>query len=134
MYHQVEADEYLFRDAFDKVARWLEIPAGDTGGGAALEAFVNSQSPQQDIVLPMTAPGKLFFSFSGIKAAVKREIGATAPDDVARKHAIAAAFQRSAVGQLEEKVALVMKKTGGNRYTSLVVSGGVASNLFLRER
>lgn len=99
-----------------------------------MEAFIRSHTVQEDVVLPSTTPGKLIFSFSGIKAAVKRQIGTIQPDDTVRKHAIAAAFQKAAVGQLEEKVALALKKDGTGTYTSLVVSGGVASNLYLRER
>lgn len=51
-----------------------------------------------------------------------------------QKHAIAAAFQDAAVSQLEEKIVLAMKKLDPSQLSSLVVSGGVASNLFLRER
>lgn len=126
-------DDDAIGDAFDKVARWLDIPSGNIGGGAALEAFVGSRETQQPVSLPATAPGKLLFSFSGLKAAVKREVTATSSDDLARKHAIAVAFQRAAVGQLEEKVSLVLKQSATQRFTSLVVSGGVASNLYLRE-
>lgn len=56
------------------------------------------------------------------------------PEDEDRGHAIAAAFQSVAVGQLEEKVALALRKLEGVELSSLVVSGGVASNLYLRER
>lgn len=121
-------------DAFDKVARWLNIPAGTSAGGAALESYIKSRDTNQEVDLPSTTRGKLVFSFSGLKAAVKREVGKMQPEDEDRKHAIAATFQSVAVGQLEEKVTLALRKLEGVELTSLVVSGGVASNLYLRER
>lgn len=49
---------------------------------------------------------------------------------------IAAAFQRAAISQLEEKLKLGLKKCMqlGVHPESIVVSGGVASNTYLRER
>lgn len=65
---------------------------------------------------------------------MKREIDKLQEGDDVQKHAIAAAFQDAAVSQLEEKIILAMKKLDPSQLSSLVVSGGVASNLFLRER
>ncbi|KAG8746980.1 hypothetical protein FRC10_002779 [Ceratobasidium sp. 414] len=55
---------------------------------------------------------------------------------LSERQSIAAAFQRAAVAQLEAKVKLGLKECirTGVHPTSVVVSGGVASNTYLRER
>ena len=52
------------------------------------------------------------------------------------KRALACAFQTAAVSQLEEKLLLALKwcEMNGITIQEIVVSGGVASNEFLRER
>jgi N6-L-threonylcarbamoyladenine synthase len=56
--------------------------------------------------------------------------------DLATKRALASAFQSAAVKQLEDKVALALGwcRKRGLGVQHLVVSGGVASNMFLRDR
>jgi N6-L-threonylcarbamoyladenine synthase len=130
-------------DAFDKVARMLDIPFnGASSGGEALEKYVAGvhPSPSAFANLSVPAPGELRFSYSGLKSAVKRYSGPEAepngtsslPDG--QKRELAAAFQAMAVRQLEEKTALALKAHAGPKPSSLVISGGVASNAFLRQR
>jgi len=56
--------------------------------------------------------------------------------DTATKRAVAHAFQTAAIDQLEEKVALALRwcQDRGYGVRHLVVSGGVASNSYLRNR
>ena len=56
--------------------------------------------------------------------------------DIPTKRALARAFQTAAVGQLEEKLSLALKwcEMKDIVVQDIVVSGGVASNKFLRER
>lgn len=130
-------------DAFDKVARMLDIPFnGASSGGEALEKYISGvhPSPSAFANLSVPSPGELRFSYSGLKSAVKRYLGpdaepngtSTLPDGMKRE--LAAAFQAMAVRQLEEKTTLALKAHTGPRLSSLVISGGVASNVFLRRR
>lgn len=81
--------------------------------------------------------GQLQFSFSGLHSSVKQFIDRQADViDIPMKRALARAFQTAAVGQLEEKLLLALKwcEMNGIIVQEIVVSGGVASNKFLRER
>lgn len=88
---------------------------------------------------PTPTPGELSFSFGGVLSAVQRHIhsvGAAAHQDGSIKAAIAYGFQEAAVSQLEKKLTLAIKACDkrGISVKSLVASGGVASNKFLRNR
>jgi len=128
--------------AFDMVARLLGIPWSAKGPGASLEEFVSTSPEVTDdltSLMPRTMPGVLSFSFAGLHSAVERFVtsrgGAAGLDDSTRR-AVASAFQSAAVGQLEEKVLLALDwcRAQGVGVRHLVVSGGVASNSYLRER
>ncbi|KAI0296507.1 Gcp-like domain-containing protein [Multifurca ochricompacta] len=132
-------DESIGR-VFDKVSRMLALPWSVKGPGASLEEFVAASTVQEDLALlmPRTMPGILRFSFTGLHSAVERFVtarGGTEALDMSTRHALANAFQKAAVGQLEEKVALALAwcEKQGIGVKHLVVSGGVASNLYLRE-
>lgn len=119
----------------------LKIPWGELGPGAALEQFClngdDRQLPEIIPPLPSGQPGKLAFSYSGLHSSVERYIAARNGDlDDPTKLALARAFQAAAVGQLEEKVlsALYWCRQNGVAIKDVVVSGGVASNKFLRQR
>lgn len=120
-------------DAFDKVAKFLELPLGSATSGGQLIEELASGSRASQISFPIPAPGELLFSYSGLKSAVKRTIGEQELS-LEQKKAIAAAFQIAAVGQIEEKISLALKQLAGQPLSSLVASGGVASNGYLRER
>ncbi|PCH43506.1 peptidase M22 glycoprotease [Wolfiporia cocos MD-104 SS10] len=140
-------DESIGR-VFDKVSRMLSLPWNTHGPGAALEAFVKFGPPAEQLVahaegqieapefsIPMR--GRLAFSYTGPHSAVERFLHARGGivNDTTR-YEIASRFQRAAVGQLEEKLALGLEacRQKDTQIRHLVVSGGVASNLFLRER
>lgn len=67
-------------------------------------------------------------------------LGKLPPDAVEKDEglriAIARGFQEAAFGQLEEKVKLALRwcDKRGVKVNGLVASGGVASNMYLRER
>lgn len=139
--------------AFDKVARDLHIPwsLGAGSPGAALEAFADFPSPASSYTpspsVPFVVPMRntLAFSFAGLRSALTRILVKEPVPEMAadRKRDLARAFIAAAVGQLEEKVGLALRQwkmetegkiIGGASLGGLVVSGGVASNMFLRRR
>ena len=121
------------RDAYDKVAKFLDVPfTNAASGGQAIEELVR-RAPAPTFSFPLPASGQLLFSYSGLKSAVKRKI-ADRKLSLDQKTEIANAFQIAAVGQLEEKLGLALKQLKGEHLSSLVASGGVASNGYLRER
>ncbi|KAI0915831.1 hypothetical protein AcV5_003644 [Taiwanofungus camphoratus] len=137
-------DESIGR-AFDKVSRMLALPWSAHGPGAALEQFCAARPPpgaHEDghtsaphVPLPMR--GRLAFSYTGLHSSVERFLHArNGVVDEQTKYALACAFQKAAVAQLEEKLALGLQKCQrqGVEIRHVVVSGGVASNSFLRER
>ncbi|SPO21220.1 related to probable O-sialoglycoprotein endopeptidase [Ustilago trichophora] len=144
-------------DAFDKVARDLGIP-WTSAPGAALEALAakhNSQKGNENMVFPVPCKGQPQFSYSGLKAAVQRHIDSR-PSSITNSHkaSIAHAFQLSASAQLEDKLSMLLRPThltsdsrgrtypritlpnsvSGDNIKTVVCSGGVASNNFLRSR
>jgi len=133
-------DESIGR-VFDKVSRLLALPWSAKGPGASLEEFV-AASPVEDKLtpsMPRTMPGILGFSYTGLHSAIERFVtarGGAVALDCATKRAVANAFQTAAVNQLEEKVSLALRwcRDRGHGVGHLVVSGGVASNSYLRNR
>ena len=132
-------------NAYDKVSRILGLEWESIGPGAALEKFCAENPPPpepQEVFKPrlrvtVPNPGELMFSYSGLYSAVQRHCELITPEDFqARKVIIAWAFQQAAVGQLEQKLKLGLKwcERHGVDVRHVVVSGGVASNLYLRER
>ncbi|KAL1915709.1 uncharacterized protein VTP21DRAFT_6468 [Calcarisporiella thermophila] len=134
-------------EAFDKTARTLGLPwpEGRGGGlGVALEQAASKGDPVrfgQALPIPMedAVHGKgMNFSFSGLKTAVKymieRQQLNLSDDQVVCD--LAAGFQSKAVMHLERKLAKALKWCESNNVhlTSLVVSGGVASNQHVRSR
>lgn len=87
--------------------------------------------------IPRAMPGRLQFSYTGLHSTVERYLRKRdGIIDEPTKYALPAAFQEAAIGQLEEKVSLGLAQCRRRGVTigHLVVSGGVASNSFLRER
>ena len=119
----------------------LKIPWGKLGPGAALEQFCldgyDQQLPEITPPLPSGQHGKLAFSYSGLHSSVERYIAArNGKLDASTKLALACAFQAAAVNQLGEKLLLALHwcRQNGIVIRDIVVSGGVASNKFLRQR
>ncbi len=117
-------------EAFDKVARLLGMPypGGPVLSMAAVDgdpgaiAFPRALAAAKD-----RAAHRFDFSFSGLKTAVSRAVGAgpaLAPADVA------ASFQEAVVDVLTAKAVDACREVGAR---TLLVAGGVAANRRLRE-
>ena len=120
----------------------LGLPWMDAGPGACLEQFCTGGEGEDNIDIP-AAPrpmqSQLAFSYSGLHSFVERFIfsrGGIEKLDLSTRRALARVFQTAAVAQLEEKLPLGLKWCSrmGIKISQVVVSGGVASNSFLRKR
>lgn len=136
-------------NAFDKAARMLGIdPDPNKGYGAALESVCldqpsgTSEIPRDEKYpfppLAYNLPNpwqKEIFSFTGLTAAVQR-VAEPRELNPYERWEIAVAFQEAVVSQLELKLKGAIRWCQQNNIdvSSLVVSGGVASNSFLRKR
>ncbi|KAF9165541.1 S-glutathionyl-(chloro)hydroquinone reductase [Actinomortierella ambigua] len=138
-------------EAFDKTARELAIPwlPGRSGGpGASLEAWAKqSQRPDRFVdrlPIPMRlrdSKHEMKFSFAGLRSAVTRvaaecrEVEKEQDGDAWRQD-LAAAFQYCAVTHLCLKVeqGLEWCHEQGLDISSLVISGGVGRNVYLRTK
>ena len=125
-------------EAFDKIGRVLGLPYP---GGAAMDrlAAAGWDLPSALRFPSPAIPGEtLDFSFSGLKTAVLNEIhkrrqsagiGDKDPLPESDRAEIAAAFTRTVVDGICQKLAMAIRKTGEKR---LVMAGGVAANSHLR--
>jgi N6-L-threonylcarbamoyladenine synthase len=141
-------DESIGR-SFDKVSRILGLEWSTSGPGAALEEFCTTAHADEGDPEHLTAanipsmprilPNELVFSYSGLHSIVERYVtrhGGAGNLSTGTKRALARAFQTAAVTQLEEKLLLGLKWCARKRIAvrHVVVSGGVASNMYLRNR
>jgi N6-L-threonylcarbamoyladenine synthase len=128
--------------AFDKAAKLLHIPWGSKGPGAALEAFAaTAPAPSSDDPkYTVPAPGRIQFSYAGLLSQIDRAVtGAGGIEALSepQRAIIARAFQQAAFSQLSDKILLFMKESdrqGHEPICDVVISGGVASNTYMRER
>ncbi|UZJ55016.1 hypothetical protein CBS101457_004336 [Exobasidium rhododendri] len=132
-------------DAFDKVARYLQIEFewSQTSPGAALEAFASTERAGK-YSLPVPFRKSANFSYSGVKTAVLRciERDESILSSELDRRGLAYAFQEAAFAQIQDKIRMAfdngLTKTAFNveydksSIQDLVISGGVASNSFLR--
>ncbi|OBZ66113.1 tRNA N6-adenosine threonylcarbamoyltransferase [Grifola frondosa] len=140
-------DESIGR-AFDKMSRTLDLPWSALGPGAALEQFC---LPSEDGVreedvrdatatfiaqIPRPVPGRLTFSYTGLRSNVTRLLQEQESPTPSTRRALARAFQTAAVRQLEDKLMMALRQCEARDIAirHVVVSGGVASNMFLRSR
>ncbi|RUS33222.1 glycoprotease family-domain-containing protein [Jimgerdemannia flammicorona] len=131
-------------EAIDKTSRLLRLPWATMGPGAALEIAAARGNPDRfgpRLPIPMNMGSRskeIFFSFSGIKAAVARLVEKEVDLESARDvDDLAAAFQGVCIDHLVRKTALAIERCRGEmgiQLSSLVVSGGVASNEVVRSR
>ncbi len=113
-------------EAFDKVARLLQL---GYPGGPAIERAAKSGDPHRyHLPRAMLDKDKLDFSFSGLKTAVSYLLKS---EPNANKSDVAASFQEAVVDALVWKTSRAMELTKVKR---LVLVGGVAANLRLREK
>lgn len=113
-------------EAFDKVARLLELPY--PGGPQVSKLAEKGNKEAIAFPRPMLHSGDLDVSFSGLKTAVLYELR---DNKEAQKEDIAASFQEAVVDTLAQKTQQALKV---EQYNTLLLSGGVAANTALRER
>jgi N6-L-threonylcarbamoyladenine synthase len=128
-------------EAFDKVAKVLGLPY--PGGPSIDKAARNGDESAYKLPKPRVEGKPLAFSFSGLKTAVLRTLQKEAGGDhtmpsfeIADKlsqeqiNNMAASFQRTACEILADKLELAYKEY---QPKTVVIAGGVAANLRLRE-
>ena len=121
-------------EAFDKSAKVLGL---DYPGGPAIEKLAKNGDPARfPLPRPMKGRPGCDFSFSGLKAAVKRSVDALPPGPLKEKDVadMAASFQQAASECINDrsKNAIAMFKQSYPGGCHLVVAGGVAANKALR--
>ena len=116
-------------EAFDKVARVLEIPYP---GGPLLSKLAEGGDPH---FLPLPHPhpdGKYDFSFSGLKTAFLNACHKMEQKGEELPRAdLAASFEQAVVDTLCEKASLAMADFG---LSTLCIAGGVSANRRLRQQ
>lgn len=122
-------------EAFDKVAKMLGL--GYPGGPIIEKLAEKGDSRKVKFPKAKISDGRPDFSFSGLKTAVVRYlrengIGPVGPDETPSAEIcdVAAGFQATVVGSL---VGTMEKVSHELRPRTLIVAGGVACNLALRE-
>ena len=115
-------------EAFDKVARLLELPYP---GGPSIQKSAMEGNPRAFNFPKARLSEPWNFSFSGLKTAVLRTVeefkSAKKPLPTAD---IAASFQAAVVGALYEKTIAAARELG---VREIIVAGGVSANKALRE-
>jgi N6-L-threonylcarbamoyladenine synthase len=118
-------------EAFDKCAKMLGL--GYPGGPEIERQAALAKGELIDFPRPMAGRAHADFSFSGLKTAVRVYIesqtktAALSPEMIAN---IAASFQRAAIDTVIDRLAYAFKTSPTKR---LVIAGGVAANLAMRE-
>ncbi len=119
-------------EAFDKTAKLLGLPY--PGGPQVEKAALEGDSAAFDFPRPLSGRETLDMSFSGLKTAVRKAAIEKAQEG--RVGDICASFQKSVgdvlynrLGRAFERFEEEFREPG-----SLVVAGGVAANLYVRDR
>lgn len=111
-------------EAFDKTAKIMGL---GYPGGIEIEKLAKLGKNSFKFPRPMINHQNLDFSFSGLKTFARN----TFAENPTKKNDIAFAFQESAVDILSIKSRRALEQTN---YKTLVVAGGVSSNLALRTK
>ncbi|CAL5211090.1 unnamed protein product [Lathyrus oleraceus] len=134
-------------EAYDKSAKWLGLDMSRSGGPAIEELAREGNAKSVNFSIPMKQHKDCNFSYAGLKTQVRlaiesKKIDAKIPissasyEDRMSRADIAASFQRIAVLHLEERceraIQWALKMEPSIKH--LVVSGGVASNQYVRAR
>jgi N6-L-threonylcarbamoyladenine synthase len=114
-------------EAFDKGARLLGL---GYPGGPELDRLARTGDPEA-FEFPRSAPGRLDFSFSGLKTALLYRVRDLGEREAERRRAdLAASYQRAIVDAL---VARTRTAVESERVERLAIGGGVAANSELRD-
>ena len=115
-------------EAFDKVAKLLEL--GYPGGPRVAKLATKGDPTRFSFPRPMQNHPSLNFSFSGLKTAVMLKARELQPLSEDTRADLAASFELAVVESLFHKCEQALERTD---VSALLVSGGVAANLKLRE-
>ena len=114
-------------EAFDKVARVLEIPYP---GGPLLDKLAEKGDPHRYKFPTVNTKGRYDFSFSGLKTAVINQAHQLRQrGEELKAEDFAASFRRAVVDALVDKGVMAAVETGSG---TLACAGGVAANSLLR--
>ena len=119
-------------EAFDKVAKMIGI---EFPGGPNLEKIAKKGNENAFLFAkPLIDKPDLNLSFSGLKTSVMRIIREESISDLSTKADIAASFQKTISDILSIKLERAIEKIDTNitNFENVVISGGVASNEYLR--
>jgi N6-L-threonylcarbamoyladenine synthase len=122
-------------EAFDKVAKLIGLAYP---GGPAVERAALAGNPERfAFPRPMKGRPDCDFSFSGLKTAVRHAVAAL-PEALPERdrNDVAASFQQAVAEVLEDRARRAMERfmSEHGKAGPFVISGGVASNAFLRVR
>ena len=122
-------------EAFDKTAKLLGLPYP---GGPSVELCARDGDPERfSLPRPLKGVAGCNFSFSGLKTAVRQVAQTNAPLSDRDLADICASFQAAVGDVLEDRLrhAIAACRSGPDRGPDhLVAAGGVAANLYLRNR
>lgn len=120
-------------EAFDKVAKMLNIPYP---GGPKLEELAKTGNRSRfNFPRPLCTKPGCDFSFSGLKTAVARQIALLGENlSEEDKRDLCASFQTTVGDVLVNRTRNAIKNLAGSAISHLVVSGGVAANLYIGDR
>jgi N6-L-threonylcarbamoyladenine synthase len=116
-------------EAFDKIARLLGL---SYPGGVSIQNLAR-EGERDRFALPraLRRKGNLDFSFSGLKTATRTLLESLGDPDEKTRADLAASFQEAVADSLVTKTLAAAANEG---VKDIVVAGGVAANLRLRER
>lgn len=116
-------------EAFDKIARVLGL---GYPGGPAIDHIANGAKNDLQFMQSKAMPGSYDFSFSGLKTAVINYLNRQKQrEETIEIPLVAASFQRAAVEQLVDKA---FRAAADYRVKTVLLSGGVSANSYLRDR
>jgi N6-L-threonylcarbamoyladenine synthase len=122
-------------EAFDKVAKMLNL---DYPGGPEIEKFALQGRDLNIFPVPLKGSNNCNFSLSGLKTAVYNYVQNNSKVGKQEKSDICASFQSSVASMICDRLKKAFKicsqKFDYNSDLKLVVSGGVASNKYLRQQ
>jgi N6-L-threonylcarbamoyladenine synthase len=120
-------------EAFDKVARLLDLPYPGGPEISKLASKAREQNVPQTIQLPrpMIDTKDYDFSFSGLKTAVRRVVEMHEPLSDTLRMEIAREFEDTAADVLVAKTMRAIDEFGAQ---AILIGGGVSANTHIRER
>ena len=116
-------------ECFDKTAKLMGL--GFPGGPAVERLARDGDAQRFALPRPMWRKPGCDFSFSGLKTAVRQAVEKFDPDDAKARADLCASFQRTVGDVLGDRCANALRAAP---LPTIVVAGGVAANLYLRQR